>query len=154
MRILHGGDSMLKRVAALLWVLVLLGGWVVGTGSLMAAGAPKAYVGLFKDDAVAVIDTAQNKVLSTISVPKGPHGLVITPDGRKVYVSSDGAATVSVIDTAADRVGVSIDVGANPHGLALSGDGSRVLVSGWGSNQVLVIDTTTDRVIEIGRAHV
>src|SRR5213594_889999 len=147
MRILHGGDSMLKRVAALLWVLVLMGGWVVGTGSLMAAGAPKAYVGLFKDDAVAVIDTAQNKVLSTISVPKGPHGLVITPDGRKVYVSSDGASTVSVIDTAADRVVASIDVGTNPHGLAVSGDGSRVLVLGWGSNRALIIDTVTDRVI-------
>ena len=138
---------MLKRVAALLWVLALMGGWVVGTGSLSAAGAPKAYVGLFKDDAVAVIDTAQNKVLSTITVPKGPHGLVVTPDGRKVYVSSDGASTVSVIDTAADRVVASIDVGANPHGLAISGAGSRVLVSGWGSNRALVIDTATDRVI-------
>ena len=138
---------MLKRVAALLWVLALMGGWVVGTGSLSAAGAPKAYVGLFKDDAVAVIDTAQNKVLSTIAVPKGPHGLVVTPDGRKVYVSSDGASTVSVIDTATDRVVASIDVGANPHGLAISGAGSRVLVSGWGSNRALVIDTATDRVI-------
>src|SRR5213078_4950225 len=110
---------MLKRVAVLLWVLVLMGGWVVGTGSRSAAGAPKAYVGLFKDDAVAVVDTAQNKVLSTISVPKGPHGLVVTPDGHKVYVSSDGASTVSVIDTARDRVVTSIDVGANPHGLAV-----------------------------------
>src|SRR2546425_10263919 len=139
---------MLKRVAVVLGVLALLGGWVVGTGSLMsAAGAPKAYVGLFKDDAVAVIDTAQNKVLSTISVPEGPHVLVVTPAGRKVYVSSDGASTVSVIDTAADRVIASIDVGANPHGLAISGDGRRVLVSGWGSNRALVIDTATDRVI-------
>ena len=139
---------MLKRVAIMLSVVALLGGCAVGTGSVSAAGAaPKAYVGLFKDDAVAVIDTAQNKVLGTIAVPKGPHGLVVTPDGRKVYVSSDGASTVSVIDTATDRVVATIDVGANPHGLAVSGDGSRVLVSGWGSNRALVIDTVTDRVI-------
>lgn len=137
---------MLKRVALAIGVLGALGGWI-GTGALTAAGAPKGYVGLFKDDAVAVIDTVQNKVLTAISVPKGPHGLVMTPDGRKVYVSSDGAATVSVIDTASDRVAASIDVGANPHGLAISGDGSRVLVSGWGSNQAQVIDTATDRVI-------
>ena len=77
---------MLKRVAIMLSVVALLGGCAVGTGSVSAAGAaPKAYVGLFKDDAVAVIDTAQNKVLGTIPVPKGPHGLVVTPDGRKVY---------------------------------------------------------------------
>src|SRR5881409_828838 len=111
---------MLKRGAVVLGVLALLGGWVVGTGSLMAAGAPKVYVGLFKDDAVAVVDTAQNKVLSTISVPKGPHGLVVTPDGRKVYVSSDGASTVSVIDTATDRVVSTIEVGPTPHGLAIA----------------------------------
>src|SRR5437879_9368616 len=144
---LLGGDAMLKRVMTGLYALVVMSGWVVGTGSLSAAGAPKVYVGRFKDDAVAVIDTAQNKVVSTISVPKGPHGLVMTPDGRKVYVSSDGASTVSVIDTATDRVVSSIDVGTNPHGLAISADGSRVLVSGWGSNRALVLDTATDRVI-------
>src|SRR6267143_3823685 len=149
MPMLPRGDAMPNRVARVLWVLVLalMGGGAVGTGSLSAAGAPKVYVGLFKDDAVAVIDTTQNRVVATIPVPKGPHGLVVTPDGRKVYVSSDGASSVSVIDTAADVVVASIDVGANPHGLAVSGDGSRVLVSGWGSNRALVIDTATDRVI-------
>jgi YVTN family beta-propeller protein len=108
---------------------------------------PKAYVGLFKDDAVAVIDTAENKVLRTIPVPKGPHGLVVASQGRKIYVSSDGASSVSVIDTATDREVATIDVGPNPHGLAVSGDGRRVLVAGWGSNRALIIDTTTDRVI-------
>src|SRR5262245_36150961 len=124
-------SPMLKRVALAIGVLGALGGWV-GTGALTAAGAPKAYVGLFKDDAVAVIDTVQNKVLTTISVPKGPHGLVMTPDGRKVYVSSDGAATVSVIDTASDRVVTSIDVGTKPHRLAIRPDGKRVHAPGWG----------------------
>jgi YVTN family beta-propeller protein len=137
---------MLKRVAAMLWVLILMGG-SIGMGSAQAAGPAKAYVGLFKDDAVAVIDVAQNTLLKTVPVPKGPHGLVVTPDGRKVYVSSDGASTVSVVDTGADRVATSIDVGANPHGLAISGDGSRVLVMGWGSNRAVVIDTATERVI-------
>jgi YVTN family beta-propeller protein len=138
---------MLKRVASVPWMLALMAGWMVGTSSVWAAEAPKAYVGVFKDDAVAVIDTAQNKVIGTIAVPKGPHGLVVTPDGRKVYVSSDGTSAVSVIDTTSDRVVASIDVGANPHGLAVSGDGSRVLVMGWGSNRAVVINTATDRVI-------
>src|SRR2546427_61919 len=59
-----------------------------------AAPAPKAYVGLFKDNAVAVLDTSTNQILSTIPVPTGPHGIIITPDNRWVYVSSDGASTV------------------------------------------------------------
>ena len=85
----------------------------------------KAYVGLFKDNAVAVVDTGTNRVLRSIPIPAGPHGLVVTPDGRKVYVSSDGASTVSVIDTATDRVVGSIEVGPTPHGLAISPDGSE-----------------------------
>ena len=117
-----------------------------GAGTVLAAG-PKVYVGLFKDDAVAVIDTAQNRVVSTIPVPKGPHGLVMAPDGRKVYVSSDGASTVSVIDTATDKVIASIDVGANPHGLAMSRDGRKVLVSGFGSSRAVVIDTASEKVV-------
>src|SRR5499433_1018294 len=107
-------------------------------GATMAPAA--TYVGLFKDDAVAVIDVTQNRVLATIPVPKGPHGLVITPDGRKVYVSSDGASTVSVIDTATDRVAGSIEVGPNPHGLAISRDGRTVLVAAYGADEALVVD--------------
>src|SRR5262245_11773989 len=57
-----------------------------GTPGSPALTAGKAYAGIFKDDAVAVIDTTTNRVLRTIPVPKGPHGLVMTPDGRKVYV--------------------------------------------------------------------
>lgn len=68
---------MLKRVGPVLWVLASMAGWMVGTTSVSVARAPKAYVGLFKDDAVAVIDTAQNKVTGTIPVPKDPHGLVV-----------------------------------------------------------------------------
>jgi YVTN family beta-propeller protein len=112
-----------------------------------APTAGKAYVGVFKDDAVAVIDTTTNRVLRTIPVPKGPHGLVMTPDGRKVYVSSDGASTVSVIDTATDHVMSSIDVGPNPHGLAISPDGRKLLVMAFGANQATVIDTTSDRIV-------
>jgi YVTN family beta-propeller protein len=113
-----------------------------------AAAAPKAYVGLFKDNAIAVLDTGTNRVQGTIPVPQGPHGIVITPDGRKVYVSSDGASTVSVIDTQTDTIVQSIEVGANPHGLAISSDGREVLVGAFGTNQVLLIDTSTDQIVQ------
>lgn len=108
---------------------------IAGAGVASPADAPKVYVGLFRDNAVAVIDTGTNRVLKTIPVPKGPHGLVVTPDGRKVYVSSDGESSMSVIDTATDRVIATVDVGPNPHGLAMAPDGKLVLVSAWGANE-------------------
>jgi YVTN family beta-propeller protein len=109
--------------------------------------APKAYVGLFRDNAVAVLDTATNMVVKTIPVPPGPHGLVVTPDGRKVYVSSEGASTVSVIDAVTDSVVNSIDVGATPHGLAITPDGRQILVSAFGTNRAVIIDATRDQIV-------
>ena len=105
-----------------------------------SAAAGTAYVGLFKDNAVAVVDTVSNRVAATIPVPVGPHGLVITPDGMKVYVSSDGDSTVSVIDTGTNQISKTIDVGPTPHGLTIC-RWQPVLVSGFGSNQFEVIDT-------------
>lgn len=119
--------------------------------SLAASSSPsaitKVYVGLLKDNAVAVLDTGANRVLKTIPVPPGPHGLVAAPKSHKVYVSSDGASTVSVIDTVTDRVVNSIEVGPTPHGLAISPDGSKVLVSVWGANQAVIIDTATEQIV-------
>src|SRR5262249_46532507 len=109
------------------------------------AGAPKGYVGNFKDNTVAVLDTASNRVLTTIPVPAGPHGIVATPDGRFVYVSSDGASTVSVIDTATDSVVSTVEVGEMPHGLAITPDGRRVLVAVFGTNRLVAIDTAVNR---------
>src|SRR5262249_53373214 len=145
-------DSRLMRKLALLSAALLL----LPAMSVSAAPAPKAYIGLFKDDAVAVVDTAAPSVLKTIPVPPGPHGMVVTPDGQHVYGSSDGDSTVSVIDTSTDEVTDSIDVGATPHGLAITPDGASVLVAGFGTDQVSAIDTGTNQITwhaAVGRPH-
>jgi YVTN family beta-propeller protein len=111
-----------------------------------AAAGPKAYIGLFKDNAVAVVDTSTGQILSKIPIPTGPHGLVITPDGRWVYASSDGDSKVSLIDTHTDQVTQSIEVGKTPHGLAITPDGKTVLVAVYGTSQVAFIDTATNQV--------
>jgi len=107
----------------------------------------KAYVGLFGDQAVAVLDTVTERVLKTIPVT-APDGLIITPNGKKVYVSSTDTGTVKVIDTADDAIVTSIDVGAKPAGIAITPDGGRIVVSVGGANEVVLIDTSTDAVIE------
>jgi YVTN family beta-propeller protein len=119
----------------------------IAAAQYAAVTAPKAYVGLFGDNAVAVIDTARNQVTKTIPIPTGPHGLVITPDNKWVYASSDGDSVVSVINTTTDEVTSSIDVGTTPHGLAITPDGSRVLVAGFGTDQVEAIDTSTNQMV-------
>ena len=119
----------------------------VPSATTLAAGPrPKAYVGLFKDNAVAVFDTSTNAVVAKIAVPAGPHGMVMTNDGGRVFVSSDGATVVSVIDTATDRIVDTIDVGGTPHGLTLTPDGQTVLVAVFDPGRVAFIDTKTDKI--------
>ncbi|HTP59310.1 MAG TPA: beta-propeller fold lactonase family protein [Spirochaetia bacterium] len=127
--------------AALVAALLLV------SAALTFADAPKAYVGLFKDNAVGVIDTATNSLIRTIPIPAGPHGVVVTPDGSTVFASSDGDSVVSVIDTATDSVTASIQVGKSPHGLAITPDGKTVLVAVFGTSSVAFIDVASRTVL-------
>ncbi|MBV9174250.1 MAG: cupredoxin domain-containing protein [Chloroflexi bacterium] len=111
------------------------------------SAAPKAYIGLFGDNSLAVLDTGSSSITGTIPIPAGPHGLVVTPDGHWVYASSDGDSKVSVIDTQTDQVASTIEVGTTPHGLAITPDGSRVLVAGFGTDEVEAIDTSTRQMV-------
>jgi YVTN family beta-propeller protein len=128
-------------------VLLALLPVVSGTAVAAAEASPKAYVGLFQDNAVAVLDAGSRRLLRTIPVAAGPHGLVITEDGRKVYVSSDGSSVVSVIDTATDEVTRTLEVGKEPHGLALTPDGRVLLVAVNGADRVALVDTATEAVM-------
>ena len=79
-----------------------------GKGSSMNHPAPKAYLGEFESNDIAVVNTADNSIIKRISVPKGVHGVAITPDGSRVFVSSDAGNTITVIDTTKDEIASSI----------------------------------------------
>jgi YVTN family beta-propeller protein len=109
----------------------------------IASAAPKAYVGNFGDNTVSAIDTATSKVVATIPVAQGPHGMAITADGRTVFVTGDGSTSMSVIDTATDRVVKTVEVGKMPNGVALTPDGKLLLVAIYGEDRIAFFDTGT-----------
>jgi YVTN family beta-propeller protein len=134
---------------------LLLAAVLLAANTVRAAGA-KAYVGNFKDNTISVIDVELKRVTATIPVPPGPHGIVITPDNRWVYVASDGASTVSVIDAATDKLVENIEVGKNPHGVAVTPDGRFVLVGVYDTDSVVLIDTASRKLagsIPVGKPH-
>ncbi len=126
--------------AALVLVFSLVSAAAVSAG-------PAAYIGLFKENAIGVLDTATGRLAAKIPIPAGPHGLVETPDGTTLYASSDGDTKVSVIDTATNTVRKTIEVGSAPHGLAITPDGRRVLAAVFGANAVAFIDTASNTVV-------
>jgi YVTN family beta-propeller protein len=66
---------------------------------------------------VSVIDTATLQVAHTIEVRNGPQGVVVTPDGSRIFVTNRFGDSVSEIDAATRRVVRTYAVGAEPTGI-------------------------------------
>lgn len=115
------------------------------TAAIVAAPPDqKAYVALPDENEVAVVATRTHQVLGYIPGILGPHDLVASADGHRVYVGNSSVPVVSVIDTSTDTIVASIRVGFDQRGLALSPDGRDLLVSlGSVIQEVVRIDTTT-----------
>jgi YVTN family beta-propeller protein len=109
--------------------------------------APQLFVVTNKSNAVAVIDPATNQVVTQIPVGRNPVRIVMTPDGRKAYVSNTGEDTVSVIDTVNRVVTGTVTVGNGPQESAVTPDGGRVFIVHKSSGDVAVVDTSTDTVV-------
>lgn len=152
----YSRGAVLKILAALLIATAAM--WAVPSAprASAAAGAVKAYIGLYGDDAIGVLDTASGRLIRTIKVPEGPEAVIVAPGGRRVYVSSEDATAVSVIDTATDQVIKTLDVGAFPEGMALSRDGKTLVAAVFGTDTVDLIDAATLTVIAqvpVAKAH-
>jgi YVTN family beta-propeller protein len=101
---------------------------------------------------VSVINTAINKVTATVKVGSSPNGIVVTPDGKKVFVANEDN-TISIVDATKNKVIKTILL-INSDGVPFSGavspDGKKVyfLDGDQSGKHVLVIDTTKNKLIE------
>jgi YVTN family beta-propeller protein len=146
-----------RTLAVALLLTGLMWGTVPAPGPTAAAtAAPKAYIGLYGNNTIGVLDTATGHVLRTIKVPAGPEAVIATPDGRRVFVSSEDATQLSVIDTATDKVIKTLDLGKSPEGMALSRDAKTLLVALFDIGKLDVIDTSTLKItaqVSVAKPH-
>jgi YVTN family beta-propeller protein len=64
------------------------------------------------------IDIAKRAVVKEISTGKGPHGIVISQNGKYTYVTNLLSNDISVIDTTTDKEIKRIPVGKEPNGIS------------------------------------
>ncbi len=105
------------------------------------------YVANFEN--ISVIDTATNKVATSIVTEKFPMGIAITPDGKYAYVTHSNADSpiVSLISTETNTVVATIALEHSPdEGIAITHDGKYVYMTTW--EGVMVISTETNKVTE------
>ena len=96
---------------------------------------------------VVVFDLKSQKIVTRIPVEINPYQTVLTPDGKRLFVSNWASQSVSAIDTGTNKVIRTLHVGMNPNDMKLSSDG-RLFVACSNDNTVHVIDTRTLQVIE------
>lgn len=65
------------------------------------------------------VDVSEGKVIKEINSGGAPHGVVVSKDGKFVYITNLLGGDVSVIDTASDRVVATIPVGKEPNGVSI-----------------------------------
>ncbi|WP_344757823.1 beta-propeller fold lactonase family protein [Mucilaginibacter dorajii] len=107
-----------------------------------------AYIANYGTNNVSVINTATNKVITTIPVGANPYTVTASKDGNRIYVVNSISNNVSVISTLTNAVIATIGVGANPLGAIISEDGSRLYVINKSTNSVSFINTITTEVIK------
>jgi YVTN family beta-propeller protein len=64
------------------------------------------------------IDVATNSIAATIEVGLGAHGVVVSRDGSRIYVTNITDNTLSIVDADARREIATVPVGNDPNGVA------------------------------------
>jgi YVTN family beta-propeller protein len=76
---------------------------------------------------------------------KVASGVVVHPDGKRVFVSDGKAGALYAVDPATNAVVATVEVGARPWNMALTPDGKKLYVANGRSNSVSVIEVASFR---------
>ena len=81
-----------------------------------------------------------------------PMDVVLSPDAKKLYVSTGRGHQVFTVDTATNTVSGSVEVGKRPWGIALSPDAKTLYSANGPSNDISVVDLATNTVTKTIKA--
>jgi len=88
-----------------------------------------------------LMDPRTGKVEASIDVPGEPHGLVISPDEKTIYVGQRGLNQIAMVDTASRKITKTTPLGKRPDMIAISSDGKTLFVAIRDENQLAVVST-------------
>ncbi len=108
----------------------------------------RAYVPDNGGTSVVVVDTASGSVVGHLSVGSEPQRVVVSPDGRYLYVSL--ASRVVKVDTSNGALSAFANISGGLSVLAISPDGAYLYAAGNGDMWLYAIETATGAVTTIG----
>ncbi|MDV3242918.1 MAG: beta-propeller fold lactonase family protein, partial [Methylocaldum sp.] len=118
---------------------LMMSALLLGGMASSSAFGETVFVTLEKDNALAVVDAAQGKLIKTVKIGKRPRGIVLSKDQRQLYVAASDDNTIQVIDTESLKVVGKLPSGEDPETFARDPEGRFLYVSNEDDNQVTVI---------------
>jgi YVTN family beta-propeller protein len=105
--------------------------------------------GIASNGSVSVVDLESRKAVKDIQVGLHPSGMVLSPDGSRLYIACANSDMIAVVSTGLDEVVEEISVhlekdlpfGSAPNALAISRDGKFLYAANGTDNAVCVIRT-------------
>ena len=124
------------------------------------------YVSNEDSNDISVIDTRTDSVVATIPVGTRPRGILVSPDGRTVYVALSGspkappgvdestlpppdkaADGIAAIDVATHRVRATYPAGSDPEAFAIAPDGRTIYISNEDAGLASALDVESGQVV-------
>ncbi|TAN53561.1 MAG: hypothetical protein EPN21_01205 [Methylococcaceae bacterium] len=124
----------------LLFLLALL--------TLSIARAETIYVTLEKDNALAVVDGIDGKLVKTVKVGLRPRGIALSHDRKQLYVAVSDSHSIQVLDVATLKIVGKLPSGRDPETFAVDPSGERLYVSNEDDNLVTVVDVASQKIIK------
>lgn len=107
------------------------------------------YIAEFTSKKVSVFDIKSGMVKKHISLPDKPSGMVLSPNGSRLYVTGASySGSVHIIDLHTEKIIGDIAVGHTPYSPVISPDGNMLYVCNRFDNNVSVIDLTEKKEID------
>jgi YVTN family beta-propeller protein len=97
-------------------------------GATVAAAQVRIVQTNSRGDNIHLIDPANHQVVGEIAGIPINHGVAASPDGSRLYVSSEAEQTLHVVETAARKSIKAIPLTGRPNNVSISNDGRRVYV--------------------------
>jgi YVTN family beta-propeller protein len=127
-----------------------LGVFAAIAGLALLAGRPAAAQDVrilqtnSRDSVIHLIDPATNTVVGEIGDIPIPHGVAASPDGKRLYFSSEAKNTLDVVDGSTFELIEEIPLSARPNNISIGRDGRFVYVGIMdGEGGIDIIDTRT-----------
>jgi DNA-binding beta-propeller fold protein YncE len=116
----------------------------------MAPDGSVFYIADSQEGGVWVLDGAATKVLREIPTGRGAHGLYLSRDAKRLFVTNRLEGTVSVLDAYTGAVETTWRIGdnASPDMGNVTADGTQLWLSGRYSHAVYVLSTVDGHLIK------